>query len=99
MAVLSYASISEIRRSIRQCRLIRFIYRKEEVIAEPYFFGNARKTRAYVLRAWQLRPEAGYQYYRLGEMRDLELLKEAFTPRDSFDANDKYFGEMDTIVR
>ena len=56
MPVLSYASLEDVRRCIKQRRRIRFIYRKEEIIAEPYLFGNFRKTRAFVLCAWKIHP-------------------------------------------
>lgn len=100
MPVLSYASLDDIRRGIKQRRLIRFMYRKVEVVAEPYLFGNFRKTHAFVLCAWKVQPEEGWEYFRLAEMRDLDILMEGFrATRQGFNPYDPKIQMVDTLVR
>ncbi|MCW1883567.1 hypothetical protein OKA04_02435 [Luteolibacter flavescens] len=100
MSVLSHASLDEIRRSINQRRRIRFIYRKVEVIAEPHLFGNFRKTRAFVLCAWTVHPEERWEYFRLAEMRDVDILLETFgAAREGFNPYDPKIEMVDTSVR
>jgi len=100
MSVLSYASLEDVRRCIKQRRRMRFIYRKVEVIAEPHLFGNFRKTRAFVLCAWKVHPEEGWDYFRLAEMRDLDILMESFgTARQGFNPYDPKIEIVDTLIR
>ena len=100
MPVLSYASLDDVRRCITQRRKMRFIYRKEEVIAEPHLFGHFRKTRAFVLCAWKVKPAEGWGYFRLAEMRDLDVLLESFGgARLGFNPYDPKFEIVDTILR
>lgn len=99
MPILSYASLADVRRSIRTRRRVRFIYRKQEVIAEPHLFGHFRKTRAFVLCAWKLEPEEGWEYFRLAEMRDFEVLPDAYGGiRPGFNPYDPKIALIDTIV-
>lgn len=99
MAVLSHASLDDVRRCIKLRRRMRFIYRKEEVIAEPHLFGNFRKTHAFVLRAWKISPVEGWDYFRLAEMRDLDVLMESFSGvRPGFNPYDPKIEVIDTIV-
>lgn len=99
MPILSYASLGDVRRSIRLRRKVRFIYRKREVMAEPHLFGHFRKTRAFVLCAWKLHPEEGWEYFRLAEMRDFEVLPEDFSAsRPGFNPCDPKIALIDTIV-
>jgi hypothetical protein len=100
MPVLSYASLEDVRRCIKQRRLMRFMYRKVEVVAEPHLFGNFRKTRAFVLCAWKVQPEEGWEYFRLAEMRDLDILIESFgTARQGFNPYDPKIEIVDTLLR
>ena len=100
MPVLSYASLEDVRRCIKQRRRIRFIYRKEEIFAEPYLFGNFRKTRAFVLCAWKIHPVEGWDYFRLAEMRDLDVLMESFSAvREGFNPHDPKIELIDTLIR
>jgi hypothetical protein len=100
MPVLSYASLEDVRRCIKQRRRMRFIYRKVEVIAEPHLFGNFRKTRAFVLCAWKIQPEEGWDYFRLAEMRDVDILMECFgTARQGFNPYDPKIEIVDTLIR
>ena len=100
MSVLSYASLDDVRRCIALRRRMRFVYRKEEVIAEPHLFGNFRKTHAFVLCAWKVRPDEGWDYFRLAEMRDLDILMESFNRvRPGFNPYDPKIEIIDTIVR
>jgi hypothetical protein len=100
MPVLSYANLDDVRRCIQQRRLIRFIYRKVEIIAEPHLFGHFRKTRAFVLCAWKVSPDEGWDYFRLAEMRDLDVLMQPFHGvRQGFNPYDPKIEMIDTIVR
>jgi hypothetical protein len=100
MPVLSYASLDDVRRSIQLRRRMRFIYRKEEVVAEPHLFGHFRKTHAFVLCAWRIAPVEGWGYFRLAEMRDLDILLESFGPaRPGFNPYDPKIEIIDTIIR
>ena len=100
MPVLSYASLEDVRRCIKQRRLMRFMYRKVEVVAEPHLFGNFRKTRAFVLCAWKIQPDEGWEYFRLAEMRDLDILMESFgMARQGFNPYDPKIEIVDTLVR
>jgi hypothetical protein len=100
MPVLSYASLDDVRRSIQSRRRLRFIYRKEEVFAEPHLFGHFRKTHAFVLCAWKTKPVEGWDYFRLAEMRDVDILVECFgSARPGFNPYDPKIEIIDTIIR
>lgn len=100
MPVLSYASLDDVRRCITLHRRMRFIYRKEEIIAEPHLFGHFRKTRAFVLCAWKVAPSEGWDYFRLAEMRDLDILMDSFgSARQGFNPYDPKIEIIDTIIR
>jgi predicted DNA-binding transcriptional regulator YafY len=100
MQVLPYASLDEVRRAIRERRILTFRYRKQQVTVEPHLLGNARKTHAFVMLAWSLEPLEGWDHYRFAEMRDLELLGRTFPKaRRGFNPYDRKFAGIDTSVR
>jgi predicted DNA-binding transcriptional regulator YafY len=100
MPVLSYACLDEVRRAIRERRLVQFNYRKAQVIAEPHLLGNAIKTRALILCAWELSPDEGWQHFRYAEMRDVRILHESFHHiRPGFNPHDRRIIAIDTTVR
>jgi hypothetical protein len=99
MPVLSYANLEEVRTAIKSRNLISFLYRKKQVIAEPYLLGNVQKTRALVLLAWSLEPTEGWQHYRYSEMRDLEVKSQRFVKvRGGFNPHDRKIIGIDTMV-
>lgn len=96
----NYANLDDVRRAIHYRRLLSFSYRKERVVVEPYLLGNARKTHALILYGWRQAPAEGWEHFRFAEMRDLELLEEAFTkPREGFNPHDRKIAGIDTAVR
>lgn len=100
MAVLPYASLSDVRSAIRSRRIVRFYYRKTLVVAEPYLLGNFRKTHALVLNAWKTAPEEGWELFRFSEMRDVEILAETFaSAREGFNPHDPRVISIDTSIR
>jgi predicted DNA-binding transcriptional regulator YafY len=100
MHVLSHASLDDVRRAIRERRLVKFNYRKVNVIAEPHLLGNAIKTRALVLCAWEVSPEPKWQHFRYAEIRDVRVLPEIFRhTRPDFDPYDRRIIAIDTTVR
>lgn len=104
-AVLPYASLDTVREAIRTRHLIRFTYRKTQVVAEPHLLGSARRTHAFVLCAWRLSPEQGdggegWENFRYAEMRDMEILDENFSRvREGFNPYDRKLAAIDTCVR
>lgn len=69
----SKPTLEQIRTAIVRRQVISFSYRGNEVRAEPRIFGHAVRTHAFVLLAWQLNLNEGWQLFRFGEMRNLEV--------------------------
>ncbi|QJE94341.1 hypothetical protein [Luteolibacter luteus] len=71
-------SLQEIRSVILRKRIISFGYRygKVPLRVEPRVLGHAFRTRSYVMLAWQLGPEEGWQLFRFSEMWDVEVEQE-----------------------
>ncbi len=100
MPVLPYANLDDVRRAIRERRVLSFRYRKQQVIAEPHLLGNVQKTHAFVVLAWTLEPGEGWGHYRFAEMRDLEVLGRIFPHvRAGFNPCDRKIIGIDTSVR
>ena len=90
---LPYASLPELVAAIDSRRVISFTHKTREVKAEPHMIGQHKTTGAFILVAWVLGPDAGWEKFRFCEIRGLEVGSEVFEEvRDGFDPRDRYFG-------
>ncbi len=99
MSVPAYTSLNDVREAIRLRRIIRFTYRKKQITVEPYLLGRARRTQAFVIYAWCLGPEEGWEHFRYAEMRNLEFLDTGFDViRSGFNPYDSKLAGIDTCI-
>jgi len=75
-----YASLPEISRSIIGRNIVRFMYEKKAVTAEPYLLGIHRRTGAYLLLAYRTGDSPGWVWYRFSLIRDYEAMDETCPP-------------------
>lgn len=79
---------------------MRFSYHKVPTLVEPHLLGNARRSHAFILRAWRLAPEPGWDFFRYADMRDVEVLQDRFTRiREGYNPYDRKISGIDTCVR
>lgn len=78
-------------------RMVRFIYRGTEVVAEPHLLGRAKRTRAFYLKAFV--GEQGWYYFSYAEIRDFEIRRDAFGIRPGLWDSERKIVECDTEVR
>ena len=83
MATTSYASLLELRAAIRFRKVVRFVHKGHSYTVEPQALRNAVRTGALVLDAWvQAGADPGWKTFRYCEIRDLQVLNQAFVPRE-----------------
>jgi hypothetical protein len=100
MTARPYACLDEVRHAILSRRLMRFYYRRAEVIVEPHLLGNAIKTRALILYGWRPAPESCWEHFRYAEIRNPEILQETFEGvREGFNPYDRRIAGIDTSLK
>ncbi|QJE95228.1 hypothetical protein [Luteolibacter luteus] len=69
-------SLREIREAITRRRVVTFEWRGLQVKAEPRVLGQGGRYRTYLLLAWQLEADEGWQLFRFSEIYEFRALPE-----------------------
>ncbi|QJE99093.1 WYL domain-containing protein [Luteolibacter luteus] len=77
----SKPSLQQLRDAILLRRVIEFRYRGAVVKAEPRILGRGGRYGAFMLLAWQLGEQGGWQLFRFGEIHGVAILPEPIEAR------------------
>jgi predicted DNA-binding transcriptional regulator YafY len=91
------ADPEELRRAIREHRLVEFYYTGELITAEPYILGLGPRYPTPILLAWDA--EHGWKEYSLMRIRRLQVLARRYQrSRDDYDPRDPRMKLVDTAA-
>ena len=91
-------ALSTVRSAIDKRQRVSFTYEGEDVQADFYLLGQARKTGAYIVVAWCVQPAWGWQHLRYSLMSDLSEMGSIIAFRDDFDPYDMRIQTIDTQI-
>jgi hypothetical protein len=91
-------ALSAVRAAIDKRQRVSLIYQGEELQADFYLLGQAKKTGAYVVIAWCISPAWGWQHLRYSLMSDMKTMGSIMVFRDDFDPYDMRLGTIDTQI-
>jgi predicted DNA-binding transcriptional regulator YafY len=91
-------ALSAVRSAIDKRQRVSFTYEGEDVQADLYLLGHARKTGAYVVVAWCVQPTWGWQHLRYSLMSNLTEIGSIIAFRDDFDPYDMRIQTIDTQI-
>ncbi|MCW1924772.1 WYL domain-containing protein [Luteolibacter arcticus] len=87
----------EIRRAIREHRLVEFYYIGELLTVEPYIHGMGKRYQAPVLLAWD--PSQGWKEYSCMRIRRLRVLDQHYArSREDYDPKDPRIKKVDVAA-
>jgi hypothetical protein len=98
MSVPIPIALGDIRAAILKMRRMTFIYEKEQLVADFYLLGHARKTGAYVIIAWCVAPVQGWRLLRYALMKDLEPMGMNDGLRADFSPHHAKIATVDTLA-
>ncbi|MCW1886663.1 WYL domain-containing protein [Luteolibacter flavescens] len=88
----------EIRRAIREHRLVEFYYLGELLTVEPYIHGMGRRYQAPVLLAWH--PTNGWKEYSCMRIRRLQVQERRYTEsQEDYDPQDPRMKKVDLAAK
>lgn len=91
------ADLASIRAAIMKRKVARFLFRRQEYMAEPHLLGRARKTGAFYLKAYDL-GTAGWKYFTFADLREFEATAQDFTARPAYRDREQKISVVDTAV-
>ena len=91
-------TLATLRRAISDFSRVTFCCEGMTVTADLYLLGNARKTGAYVVLAWCVDPNLGWQLFRFAQIRNFKIVGRFETMRRDYTASDPAISTLDTFL-
>lgn len=92
------AAINSVRAAVMGRRVVRFFCQGDVIVCEPHLFGQARRTNAFWLKAYDRELEM-WRYFPFGELKNFECLNDVFRIRPEFAESERKITVFDTMAR